>query len=154
GRLRRRAHEGPRHPAVDRRPRPRRHQDEAAPGVLRGRRGPRPRGLRPRSRRGLREVAMNRFRRMGLLPLALAAALGRPPSAAAAPPSGKTENVVAIVTDGLRWQEVCRGAETAVVSEKPGGVEDVTATKAAFWRPTAAERREVLLPFVWSVVAK
>ena len=30
GRLRRRAHEGPRHPALDRRPRPQRDQDEAA----------------------------------------------------------------------------------------------------------------------------
>ena len=58
------------------------------------------------------------------------------------------------MTDGLRWQEVFRGAETALVSEKPGGVEDVPATKAAFWRPTPAERREVLLPFFWTVIAR
>ena len=60
----------------------------------------------------------------------------RPPGAAprAAEPAHRTENVVVIVTDGLRWQEVFRGAETALVSEKPGGVEDVAATKAAFWR--------------------
>jgi Type I phosphodiesterase / nucleotide pyrophosphatase len=77
-------------------------------------------------------------------------------SAAAASPPGplKTENVVVIVTDGLRWQEVFRGAETALVSEKPGGVEDVAATKAAYWRQTSAERREVLLPFFWNVIAK
>lgn len=78
------------------------------------------------------------------------------PAAASASPPGpiRTENVVVIVTDGLRWQEVFRGAETVLVSEKPGGVEDVPATKAAYWRPTAKERREVLLPFLWSVIAK
>ncbi len=76
------------------------------------------------------------------------------PALFAADPPRKTENVVVVVTDGLRWQEVFRGAETALVSDKPGGVEDVAATKKAFWRPTALERREVLLPFFWSVVAK
>ena len=77
-----------------------------------------------------------------------------PPTLRAAEPPRKTENVVVVVTDGLRWQEVFRGAETALVSDKPGGVEDVAATKKAFWRPTALERREVLLPFFWTVIAK
>lgn len=66
----------------------------------------------------------------------------------------KTENVVVIVTDGLRWQEVFRGAEAALISSKPGGVEDEAATKNDFWRPTAEERRATLLPFLWTVVAK
>ncbi|HEY1250452.1 MAG TPA: alkaline phosphatase family protein [Thermoanaerobaculia bacterium] len=66
----------------------------------------------------------------------------------------KTKNVVVIVTDGLRWQEVFRGAETALVSTKPGGVEDEPATKKAFWRESAAERRVLLLPFFWTVIAK
>lgn len=82
------------------------------------------------------------------------AALAAPLGAAGPPAARKTENVVVIVTDGLRWQEVFRGAETALVSGKPGGVEDVAATKAAFWRETTKERREALLPFLWSVVAK
>ena len=68
-------------------------------------------------------------------------------------PRRRTDNVVLIVTDGLRWQEVFRGAEAALVSEKPGGVEDVAATKRAFWRDSTKERREALLPFLWSVVA-
>jgi len=86
--------------------------------------------------------------------IAFAAGFAAVAALAAPPPARKTENVVVIVTDGLRWQEVFRGAETALVSEKPGGVEDVAATKAAFWRPTAGERRETLLPFLWTVVAK
>jgi hypothetical protein len=68
-------------------------------------------------------------------------------------PARRTENVVVIVTDGLRWQEVFRGAEAALISDKPGGVEDVPATKRAFWRDSLKERREALLPFLWSVVA-
>jgi hypothetical protein len=88
------------------------------------------------------------------LPLCLALLwpAGSPAAAGPAPP--KTENVVVIVTDGLRWQEVFRGAETALVSDKPGGVEDVGATKRAFWRETPEERRRALLPFLWTVVAK
>jgi hypothetical protein len=76
---------------------------------------------------------------------------GRP--AAAGPAPSKTESVVVIVI-GLRWQEVFRGAETALVSDKPGGVEDVEATKRAFWRETQEESRQTLLPFFWTVVAK
>jgi hypothetical protein len=70
------------------------------------------------------------------------------------PEARKTENVVVIVTDGLRWQEVFRGAEAALLSEKAGGVEDVAATRSAFWRDTPAERRRALLPFLWTVVER
>lgn len=90
--------------------------------------------------------------RVLLLCLALIWPAGRP--AAAAPAPSKTKNVVVIVIDGLRWQEVFRGAETALVSDKPGGVEDVEATKRAFWRETQEESRQTLLPFFWTVVAK
>jgi hypothetical protein len=70
------------------------------------------------------------------------------------PPARRTENVVVIVTDGLRWQEVFGGAEALLVSSKPGGAEDEAATKKEFWRDTAEARREALLPFFWTVVAK
>jgi hypothetical protein len=83
--------------------------------------------------------------------LALVVALLAAPFAAA---QYRTQNVVVIVTDGLRWQEVFRGAETALLTEKAGGVEDVAATKAAFGQATPKERREALLPFLWTVVAK
>jgi hypothetical protein len=89
-----------------------------------------------------------RSARIGLAFLALVAWRG------AAFGQHRTENVVVIVTDGLRWQEVFRGAEPALLSEKPGGVEDVAATKAAFGQATPKERREALLPFLWTVVAK
>ena len=71
-----------------------------------------------------------------------------------AEPSRRTENVVVIVTDGLRWQEVFRGAEAALIIDKPGGAKDPATLRRAYWRETAKERREALLPFLWTVVAK
>ena len=62
--------------------------------------------------------------------------------AAAGGPARRTENVVVIVTDGLRWQEVFGGAEAVLISSKPGGVEDEAATKRAFWREAAEGIRD------------
>ncbi len=67
---------------------------------------------------------------------------------------GRTENVVLIVTDGLRWQEVFRGAERRLVSRSPGGVSDTTALLRQFWRDDVAARRSALLPFLWGTVAR
>ncbi len=66
----------------------------------------------------------------------------------------RTRNVILIVTDGLRWQELFSGAERALMSSTPGGVRDTTRLIADFWRPTAGARREVLLPFVWGTIAR
>ncbi len=93
------------------------------------------------------------MRRRSTFALVLIAFFAGAAALTAAPPY-KTKNVVVIVTDGLRWQEVFRGAETALVSTKLGGVEDEPATKKAFWRETEAEKRQALLPFFWTVIAK
>ena len=88
--------------------------------------------------------------RLLLLVLALTAfACTAAPAAAAA-----TENVVLLMTDGLRWQEVFTGAEESLISKEPGGVKDVDALKEAYWRDTPEARREALMPFLWNVVAK
>jgi hypothetical protein len=73
------------------------------------------------------------------------------PVVAAAPPR-RTENVVLVTTDGLRWQEVFGGAEESLFS-KEAGVADVEALRREFWRDTPDARRRALLPFFWSVVA-
>jgi hypothetical protein len=52
----------------------------------------------------------------------------------------------------LRWQEVFSGAERALIG-RAGGVSDTTAVLRDFWRETPAERRSVLLPFIWGTVA-
>jgi dienelactone hydrolase len=68
-------------------------------------------------------------------------------------PARRTENVVLITTDGLRWQEVFGGAEEALLT-KEAGVSDPAALRREFWRATPEARREELLPFLWTVVAR
>jgi hypothetical protein len=66
----------------------------------------------------------------------------------------KTENVVLVTFDGLRWQEVFSGAEKSLLTKENGGVKDVARIEKEFWRDTPEARREVMLPFLWTVIAK
>jgi hypothetical protein len=67
----------------------------------------------------------------------------------------KTRNVVLIVADGLRWQEVYTGADPNLLDEQHGGIwESTEALKQRYWDDSPAQRRRLLLPFVWDVVAK
>jgi hypothetical protein len=94
-----------------------------------------------------------------LLPRAVLAALLvafiLPPAARAqASPALKTRNVVLIVSDGLRWQEVFTGADPLLLNEKNGGIwEKEAQLKREFWRADVNERRKALFPFLWGTVA-
>jgi hypothetical protein len=69
-------------------------------------------------------------------------------------PALKTRNVVLIVSDGLRWQEIFTGADLQLMNEKNGGIWDKEeALKAEFWRADPTERRKALFPFLWTTVA-
>src|SRR5262245_36433276 len=65
-----------------------------------------------------------------------------------------TRNVIFVTADGLRWQEIFRGADPALVNKPDGGVDDVPALKREFWRDDAGRRREALLPFLWLTIAR
>jgi hypothetical protein len=65
----------------------------------------------------------------------------------------KTENVILLMSDGLRWQEVFGGAESILLT-KESGVNNIDAVKKKYWRDTPSARREALMPFFWSTVAK
>ena len=67
--------------------------------------------------------------------------------------STKTRNVIFVMTDGLRWQELFRGADAGLMT-KENGVEDAGELKRLFWRESAQERRESLMPFLWQVMGK
>jgi len=69
--------------------------------------------------------------------------------------AGRTQNVVLIVSDGLRWQEVFQGADPLLLEAKNGGswVEPAD-LKRRYWRATPEERRELIFPFLWGTVAK
>jgi hypothetical protein len=81
--------------------------------------------------------------------------VGSAPLAGAEPGSPKTRNVVLIVSDGLRWQEIFTGADPTLLNDKEGGswLSDEDLHKR-YWRDTAAERRALLFPFLWGTVAK
>jgi hypothetical protein len=69
--------------------------------------------------------------------------------------SDDARNVILVVSDGLRWQEVYFGADSAILSGDPtmlGGNAD--AVRQKYWRPTVAERRAALMPFVWGTLAR
>ncbi|MES2462128.1 MAG: alkaline phosphatase family protein [Armatimonadota bacterium] len=66
----------------------------------------------------------------------------------------KTENVIFVMTDGLRWQEVFTGADPALMNKENGAVSDIPALKQTYWRSTPEARREILLPFLWNTVAR
>jgi hypothetical protein len=69
-------------------------------------------------------------------------------------PRPATRNVVLVTTDGLRWQEVFRGAEESLLNKSDGGVSNVATLRREFWRETPEARREALMPFLWTVVAR
>ncbi len=65
---------------------------------------------------------------------------------------GKTENVIIVTLDGLRWQEVFGGADPVLVKDKTYTGDSSTINKA-FWQNDAEGRRKKLFPFLWNTVA-
>jgi hypothetical protein len=64
-------------------------------------------------------------------------------------------NVILVGSDGLRWQEVFRGADSTILVGSPDALgENADATRRKYWRGSLAERREALLPFVWGTLAR
>jgi hypothetical protein len=64
-------------------------------------------------------------------------------------------NVILVVSDGLRWQEVYRGADSTILFGDPAMLgSDADATRRKYWRATVAERRAALMPFVWGTIAR
>src|SRR5687767_6668079 len=68
--------------------------------------------------------------------------------------SNAADNIIVVTLDGMRWQEVFSGMSGALLNEKEGGVRNATAIEQRFGGSTNEVRRERLMPFLWSVVAK
>ena len=75
-----------------------------------------------------------------------------PSSSAAAEKPHTTENIIFVMTDGLRWQEVFDGANKSLIHAR--GIKNGVALDRAYWRTTPDSRREALMPFVWGTLAK
>lgn len=65
----------------------------------------------------------------------------------------KIENIIVVTTDGLRWQEVYGGMDSAIANNKKFHKGDSAYIFKQYWAATAEERRQKLLPFTWSTVA-
>ncbi|HYC51948.1 MAG TPA: alkaline phosphatase family protein [Gemmatimonadaceae bacterium] len=59
-------------------------------------------------------------------------------------------NVILVVSDGMRWQEVFRGADSGIVFSTAGSPD----ARARYWRSDVTRRRQALMPFVWGTMAR
>ncbi|HUR10652.1 MAG TPA: hypothetical protein VM012_04755 [Flavitalea sp.] len=64
----------------------------------------------------------------------------------------KTENVVIITLDGMRWQEIFLGADSLLAFDTTSTYNEGFVQKN-FWAFNEQERRKKLLPFFWSTIA-
>lgn len=64
----------------------------------------------------------------------------------------KAENIIVITTDGLRWQEVFSGMDSAIANNKRFHRGDSSSIYQKYWAASAEERRKKLMPFLWSVI--
>ncbi|MBW3128657.1 sulfatase-like hydrolase/transferase [Hymenobacter profundi] len=85
------------------------------------------------------------------LPLLLSLSLT---AANAQTPKHRTENVVLVTLDGMRWQEVFGGADTSLFRQSKHYYADQAALRKEFGQGTAVQRRQALMPFLWGTVAK
>ncbi len=92
---------------------------------------------------------MNRLLLLFTTVVATAAAGGMPRTGQ--PPIA---NVLVVTMDGLRWQELFGGLQADYLTKAAGGVSDAAAVETRFGGATPEARRERLMPFFWSVVAK
>ena len=68
--------------------------------------------------------------------------------------NAQTDQKVFLITlDGYRWQELFSGADSLLIQNRDY-VDNPEALYREFWRPSAAERREALNPFIWNKVVK
>ena len=65
--------------------------------------------------------------------------------------TSKTENIILITFDGLRWKEVFQGADEDIIRNKKY-VKDIRNTEEIYWDSDPFIRRMKLFPFIWSTV--
>lgn len=73
---------------------------------------------------------------------------------AAALAQQKTDHLIVITTDGLRWQEVFNGMDSAIAVQPGFNQGDSAALFKKYWHAGSAERRKRLLPFFWNTIAR
>jgi hypothetical protein len=116
-----------------------------------------PNYLRRRERPWFRKARalIKRLPAAGLLLVFVAGA-----AACAAPASARQqvpiEHVLLVTMDGLRWQELFGGLQTDLLTPEAGGVDEEVAGvfRSRFGAGTPEARREKLMPFFWTTIAR
>ena len=67
--------------------------------------------------------------------------------------SQKTENIIIITTDGLRWQEVFKGLDSDIANDKNFNQGDSTFIYKKYAATSFAGSRQKIMPFFWSEIA-
>ena len=62
-----------------------------------------------------------------------------------------SQNVVVVTMDGLRWQEIFGGADSLLTFDTAASY-STRYVQRKFWAGSAEERRQKLMPFLWSVI--
>ena len=65
----------------------------------------------------------------------------------------QTENIIIITTDGFRWHELFEGMDSSIANDRKFNQGDSTYLFNKYWSDDVNDRREKLMPFIWSVVA-
>ena len=65
----------------------------------------------------------------------------------------KTKNVVVILIDGYRWQELFKGADFDLLTNKKYNAGDSLQRMKKYWSDDLNERRKKLMPFTWNHIA-
>ena len=63
------------------------------------------------------------------------------------------ENIIIVTSDGLRWQEVFGGMDTAIANNRHFNQGDSAYLFQKYGGSNATENRKKLLPFLWSIVS-
>jgi hypothetical protein len=66
----------------------------------------------------------------------------------------QTRNIILVTVDGVRWQEVFRGIDPALMTAEAAGMKDLGELRDKLWAESVEERRRLLLPFLWSELVK
>ncbi len=85
-----------------------------------------------------------------LLAIAVVTGLGTSSSAQSQTPA---KNLVIFMMDGYRWQELYKGADSAILFNNSYNHTDSAWAVKKYWSPDMTERRRKLMPFVWETIA-
>lgn len=65
----------------------------------------------------------------------------------------QVQNIILITTDGMRWQDVFKGMDSAIANNSKYNEGDSAELFKHYWAPSAEERRKKLMPFLWGDIA-